>query len=542
MSDSGVDASSSSSTNASSSGQSSGTTPAVSAPSRLSLFLDRAGLQGFPWVSAIVLYTISWGWLLVVRNSIWWDDNDNLGIGYLERLHFGGWPPWTSIVVSIYENFGPDVVRALIFFAYLFCGVFLYGIINTLVSSFFTSFEKTFLILFFLVAPFNTARVGAFLMPHITSYFLFFFGWYLLIKSNRSSCFAFSLLLFFLSFQIPYMILFFVLPLLSFVYRNSENNLCQKLFRDLLSKRILFLISLPISYLVIRYFFWPDKTGFYQFHLELIPYAIFSFVIAIPVLIFGVKVENLTMKKGFYLLSAGYMACIVGLIPGIVTFQFADNALAKYPVLFLGRSAWHNRQLALQPLGFSIFCIGVVSLLTGFGRGFQKVVSSSLVAIFVFLSFCFGLEHIIDNEKQVAIIDSIKAKQLRGDLNWVFIDDSIYLNARGRGFRTSDWAGFVYRADPKLLNIRTTDFAKLGESGTFSTRCPLFWNKYLANVVSIKGPETHWQALKNWVRHRDMGFKVTVDDTPGACKPEMVTAERVSGAIPILFYFTGAKN
>ena len=39
-----------------------------------------------------------------------------------------------------------------------------------------------------------------------------------------------------------------------------------------------------------------------------------------------------------------------------------------------------------------------------------------------------------------------------------------------------------------------------------------------------------------------MGFEVTVDDTPGACKPEMVTSERVSGAIPILFYFTGAKG
>ena len=63
-----------------------------------------------------------------------------------------------------------------------------------------------------------------------------------------------------------------------------------------------------------------------------------------------------------------------------------------------------------------------------------------------------------------------------------------------------------------------------------------------ARLVLIQGPETHWQALKNWVSDGDMGFKVTVDDTPGACKPEMVTAEKVSGAIPILFYFTGAKG
>ena len=63
-----------------------------------------------------------------------------------------------------------------------------------------------------------------------------------------------------------------------------------------------------------------------------------------------------------------------------------------------------------------------------------------------------------------------------------------------------------------------------------------------ARLVLIQGPETHWEALKNWVSDGDMGFKVTVDDTPGACKPEMVTSERVSGAIPILFYFTGANG
>ncbi|MFM9071446.1 MAG: hypothetical protein ACKOPL_08275, partial [Acidimicrobiaceae bacterium] len=61
-------------------------------------------------------------------------------------------------------------------------------------------------------------------------------------------------------------------------------------------------------------------------------------------------------------------------------------------------------------------------------------------------------------------------------------------------------------------------------------------------LVLIQGPETHWEALKNWVNDGDMGFKVSVDDTPGACKPEMVTSEKVSGAIPILFYFTGARG
>ena len=60
-----------------------------------------------------------------------------------------------------------------------------------------------------------------------------------------------------------------------------------------------------------------------------------------------------------------------------------------------------------------------------------------------------------------------------------------------------------------------------------------------ARLVLIAGPDTHWQAFKNWMSDGDMGFKVSVDDTPRACKPEMVKSEKVSGVLPILFYFTG---
>ena len=31
-------------------------------------------LAGFPWVSAIVLYTLSWGWSLLRPNTLYWDD------------------------------------------------------------------------------------------------------------------------------------------------------------------------------------------------------------------------------------------------------------------------------------------------------------------------------------------------------------------------------------------------------------------------------------------------------------------------------------
>ena len=93
----------------------------------------------------------------------------------------------------------------------------------------------------------------------------------------------------------------------------------------------------------------------------------------------------------------------------------------------------------------------------------------------------------------------------------------------------NSWSGLIWRAygfeSARRLRIEVS--------------CETVTN---SRLVLIQGPETHWQALKNWVSDGDMGFKVTVDDMPGACKPEMVTAEKVSGAIPILFYFIGAKG
>ena len=75
--------------------------------------------------------------------------------------------------------------------------------------------------------------------------------------------------------------------------------------------------------------------------------------------------------------------------------------------------------------------------------------------------------------------------------------------------------------------VRILPYCAGGENGRF---------------VEIDGPETHWQALKNWVSDGGMGFDVTVDDTRGACKLKFMQTAEVSGSIPFLFYFTGAKN
>jgi hypothetical protein len=142
----------------------------------------------------------------------------------------------------------------------------------------------------------------------------------------------------------------------------------------------------------------------------------------------------------------------------------------------------------------------------------------------------FGFEYLVDYSKQTSIVAALAAKPNRtaGDEIQI-VDQTKFLNARQRSYRERDWLGLVG------LGEGIESMKKLKVVGGCSENPQ-------TRLVLIQGPETHWKALKNWVSGGEMGFEVIVDDTPGACKPEMVTNQQSTRAIPILFYFTGAKD
>ena len=168
---------------------------------------------------------------------------------------------------------------------------------------------------------------------------------------------------------------------------------------------------------------------------------------------------------------------------------------------------------------------------------FARFLKFASIGICLLLNVCFGFEYLADSKKQNEIIGELSiSKTFFGMNSYVFIDSVPFMNARGRPYEESTLAVFIHQSrfegeKDKLLN----SFVPSKISLTCASSSNRKW-------VLIQGPDTHWQALKNWVIDGDMGFKVSIDDTPGACKPEMLTNQPTSGAIPILFYFTGAKG
>ncbi|MFM7772377.1 MAG: hypothetical protein ACKO8F_06830, partial [Acidimicrobiaceae bacterium] len=87
-------------------------------------------LAGFPWVSAIVLYTLSWGWSLLRPNTLYWDDWSDVfqrDSFYLRRVFVDtGRPPWEGVIEGLLLQIGPWSVRFAAFCLFFVASLLLF--------------------------------------------------------------------------------------------------------------------------------------------------------------------------------------------------------------------------------------------------------------------------------------------------------------------------------------------------------------------------------------------------------------------------------
>ena len=502
---------------------------------RLQNFLDHAGLRGFPWKTATILYTISWGWLFIVHDSYWADDwvwFPEYVKQYPYPYEVFGLPPWFKLSGEIVEVIGPSGFRVILFFSFLCAAIFLFGILQKF--KVLNLVEHKFLVLLFLLLPFNTARVALMCFNYTLSYFYFFAAWYLIVTFRPICLKILAVFLFLMSFQTQSILSFYYLPILHLFFL-SESKKLPEIF--LWARRNIAIVLLPVLYWVMGSIYWSKNSSYNDLTVEKLSGALgFMFGSGLIFLILYLLQKRVSTnnKSAFQIILFGAVAVFVGLLPYVVNGSFSNDFLifSKYLTTLFGRSDWYSRHQMLQPLGIALLIVGIIGLLPKPIERSSRQVRVSLLSLCVIFNLGFGFEYVVDQVKQKEIVAQLKEIDNSDSVaRYQIIDQTGNLNARGREYRYRDWQGLISLAYDSDLQYKTDVVIKTSCSPQLSSR-----------FVLIQGPETHWQALKNWVSDGDMGFKVTVDDTPGACKPEMVTAEKVSGAIPILFYFTGAKN
>lgn len=506
---------------------------------RLQNFLDRAGLRGFPWKTATTLYTISWGWLFIVQklNNL----DEPLYWRTIQKTEDLGFAPWVDFIFTDFFDFLFPYYGAFAFAAYFAVGVCSFVIVRVL--NLLDGSQEFFFTLLVLLVPFNTARSSSLTIVYTCGLLIFFIAWSLLVRTELLLVKLLSLLLFFVSFATHSLVLFYLVPL-SQMFLMSEPKNINSTFTWLRRNLILFLP--PLLYVGLRAVFWSDNPNYHDLNrTKLSNGAIFlisSLALGLVVLICG-RHSRFRNLLGAKTIGIGLFASCLGVLPYVLYGYYQPNIsfFRTFAVTFVGRSAWLSRHQLLQAFGFALILVGLVQLVSVLSTAVAKLLKVAAIACCVFFSVCFGFEYTVDSQKQDRIIDALnESLENRSDLdelrNYVFVDQASLLNARGRPYKTSTYSIWLhqakYRGDRKNL---LTNFAPWNVSDVCNTTKD-------GTLVLIRGPETHWEALQNWVSDGDMGFKVTVDDTPGACKPEMVTNQRSSGAIPILFYFTGAKG
>ena len=323
------------------------------------------------------------------------------------------------------------------------------------------------------------------------------------------------------------LVLFFVLPLLYFLRQYRSDQKIE------FKSRLAVLTALPILYVVGRSLFWPSTNSYHSFSFTTIVAMVeFGVAVAIVVCLTLLIVRRWTSGSQIFI-SSGFLICLLGITPYVLFNKMGArlDIPAKFLMFAFARSGWDSRHLILQPLGVGLVIIGVFRVFETRSEKLRNYFFGVLISIFVIFNVGFGFEYVVDYSKQHAVVDELTSKsQVMGVDEYIFADKTTLLNARGRSYRSRDWWGLVWFA-------YGWDAAERAE---ILTSCE---SGETARFVEITGPRTHWVAFRHWISEGNMGFKVTIEDSPMSCDQKRIYSTKYPiFQIPILFYFTGAKN
>ena len=403
-------------------------------------------LAGFPWVTATVLYTLSWGWSLLRPNTLYWDDwagyfDKPLGDAFKSVTKMGR-APWAGFIEFLLLNIGTWAVTVATFMVFFMIALFLFEILQGQTALSITQIKA--IISLFLLLPVMQARVAISVFDYTTSYFLFYLGWFVLVRYKSTKSFVLACLILFLSFKTHSFLFFVLLPFLHFCWLNKSHLLN---FRKLSSVHLqVFAIAvLPVFYLVARSLFWPPSESWQDYQQ---PTADGLVTGLWPMLIglVGLAVIGLRRLKkkptpfGFVLCVSGFAITALALFP-----YFAGELYVGYAgrpaiiTVFEFRADWRSRHQLLMPLGLALSVVGFNELLKWKGK---NIVVSVVLVISVALNMFWGSQYFLQSHKQEQLVDLFAST--KGETVIASVEDqTLRFNGRESTFRGYELDGFM---------------------------------------------------------------------------------------------------
>lgn len=395
-------------------------------------------------------YTLSHGGILFVSNAIFWDDWTLLEVDDTKILkmfqqagsmfNIGGY-----LHVSLL-SFGPWIYRYLTFMLMFLAGVFLNLIIKNYKE---ISDEFRFIIvLLFMCLPFYWARVALIDFPYTLCYFLFFAAWALLDKIK-----ILALIIFFISFIIPSLLVFSIIPFLEFYYRNSKSNVNFKSFLRYTIKNFAFAI-LPFVFFAIKIIYFKPYGNYegYNENYSILNLAIVPVYMLLDLIEFQLNLIIIGIISILLLRLFGFESYVkfkfANIYMAIVLIGFISLLIACFPYAILGHaptfSEWTSRHQLLMPLGISLI---FASVFLSVSNRFRYLSLALFLSHIIYLNNSTYFDFYLDWQKQKQLISlfSENSEIEKGSII-VFKDNTLESNAIDREYRNYEWNGLLYQA------------------------------------------------------------------------------------------------
>ena len=460
-------------------------------------FLKKSLLHERFWLSSIVLYFFSFGLQFLYLDAFFWDDwlrGDSRYSLYSAWENNGIAPGRGFIEFSVLRN-SPVLFHLVTIACFFVSALALFKILKSRLPL--NDFQVKAITLLFLLLPLNSARVAMIVFYYSFSHMLFFIAWLLLVSKSKVAPWL-AIPLFWLSFGTPSLIPFFALPWLHFGYIlfSSDKRLSR---RNLTVFGVL--ATLPIAFWIIRAqtfganireYYVPKPLGVLRGGLFVVAAVLF--------LVYGIarKKWNMSQNARPLLIGWGVLSLAFGSAAYMAGGHLVD--ISDWLISFVPNfSDWNSRHQLLQPLGFALIAVGVLS---GSSEETNKNAGvfglSGLLAFSVLLNFTFSQEYYLDSLKQDQVVEQFSnIDALKTNSQVMISDDAFRFNARGRSLRSYEWEAMLEKAHPD-------EGAFLVEPLRYVS-CDEFKPTLILTVVAING------RLESLIT-RDLGIEIRVEE------------------------------
>lgn len=402
----------------------------------------------FPWKIAVLLYTVSYGFMFGFLDAYFWDDwYVNVGLTKAEAHQYwkdqlGFFPTNRFIEISILDR-NPVLFHLLTFVIFFLIPVVVFAIAKCF--KLISQEQRFYLTVILLVLPINSARVSMAVFRLSYSLLIFLVAWLILVHPRTAKVKYLATPLFVVSFLSQSLIPFFVLPCLHNWYLGFDIKNQRWKNKTLFHASYL---SVAPLYLLTAWVFSPPveaRRDYYTPSFYGIARSILLLVGVCLVFVWSASRAHADQehRKTSILFSLSFLVIAFGAAAYIASGRLAD--ISEWMLNFVPRASdWDSRHQLLLGVGIALF---VSTLLTTIEKSVRTRVFVGFIAVCVVLNFSMMQGYYLDALKQKEVVAILsKLDELPEWKSILIADEADFYNARNRRVRSYEWKQMIIKA------------------------------------------------------------------------------------------------